>query len=163
MTFKTAARVLAALDLASAVLTFRAACSFWDAGQQEENVGVGLIAFALLGGALAMGAVASALFIIGARATLPSGAKVGLVLLGLLPPAAVAPFALDAYNRSTTTVTLDCSNLHRANPMREVASFSSGYHVYFPLLEPSFGHKPDTRYLLRDAPGTPPSSGCAAS
>lgn len=142
---------LAATDALCAAGIIWAGVAFWRSGQNEENAGVLLLAVVLLGIGLLTLAVAVWLLWLARKPAAPRYA-IAVAALGLLPPIAFAPFAWDAYLRSTTTLQLACSNLHRSDPRREVA-VRVNFYTYFELLHPWIAHQPDTRYQLRDAAG----------
>lgn len=101
MSLKTVSRLVAALDVLAAVATFWAAVGFWDGGQQSENVGEGLIAMVRAAVSLGMVAIGVLVALVWSKGDRSRLALVAATLLGLLPPAAVAPFAFDADQRST--------------------------------------------------------------
>lgn len=149
--WKIVLHALAAIDALCAAALIWAAVAFFRSGQEEENAGAALLAIVLMGLGLFTLAAAAWLLSLARKPVVPRHA-IAVVVAGLLPPIAVAPFAWDAYLRSTTTLQLACSNLHRADPQREVAIYVNSY-TYFALFHPWIAHQPDTRYQVRDAAG----------
>lgn len=142
--------VLAVADFVSALALFRFGVNCWKSGMTSENVGLGIVALIVFGlGAVTVGIGVGVLVV---ASVLHFRGNWFIVVAGLAPPALVAPRMLDAFERSTTRLTLSCSNLYRNDPLREVGIESAGRYLVA-LLSPAVAHEKDTRYLLRDARG----------
>lgn len=139
--------LVAVADLLCGLFCANAAVGLWRAGEQSENAGLGLMAVVVFFIALLTFALAAWLLFLSSRPSHPKLRAGVAIVLGVIPPLAVAPFALDSWQRSTTRYTLACSNLHRNDPLRETAVFVT-FHTYFSLLQPYIAHEPDTRYVV---------------
>ncbi len=146
---------LAVADLVAALALFRFAVDCWKSGLKSENAGFGLLGLVVFGlGAVTVGISVGVLVVAMVAHFRGNWINSIVVVAGLAPPALVAPFALDAFRRSTTRLTLSCSNLHRNDPLREVGIESASGRYFVALLSPAgVEHEKDTRYLLRDARG----------